>query len=62
MSIEPAPLYRFTYKTWGGHKRSVEARRAFFAPDHVVFYDLDQVIVLAERNVDVRELRQELIE
>lgn len=51
----------YTYKSWGGHTKKVEATSVVFEPGHVVFYKNvwgKQVIVLAERNENVNELKE----
>jgi hypothetical protein len=60
-SAAEAPLSTFTYKTFSGKEKTVEAHYVNFMPGHVAFC-LDGpergVIVLAEVNTNVHELRE----
>jgi len=59
---EEKPLSTFTYKTFGGRAETVRAHYVNFMPGHVAFFrdvggDMN-VLVLAEANTNVRELRE----
>lgn len=59
---EDKPLTTFTYKTYAGRTETVEAHYVNFMPAHVAFFrdagDDMNVLVLAETNANVRELRE----
>lgn len=56
------PLATFTYKTFSGREQTVQAHYVNFMPGHVAFVrdtgDDKNVIVLAEVNTNVHELRE----
>lgn len=56
------PLTTFTYKTYAGRAQTVEAHLVSFMPAHVAFWrdvgDDMNVLVLAEANTNVHELRE----
>lgn len=60
---EQRSLRTYTYKTWGGKDRSVEAHYIQFQPDHVSFWvdgedGRQDQLALAEANTDVRDLKE----
>ncbi len=59
---QDAPLQTFTYKTFAGREKTVEAHYVNFMPAHVAFCREvgagKSVIVLAEVNTNVHELRE----
>ena len=59
-SPEVQPARSFTYTTWGGKDRQVEASYVSFMPDHVSFWlETDNewdTLVIAEANRDVNSL------
>lgn len=56
------PMATFTYKTFGGKEKTVQAHYVNFMPGHVAFCqdagDDRGFIVLAEANTNVHELRE----
>jgi hypothetical protein len=48
----------YEYDTWTGVKKVVEAEKVVFKPGHVVFYTIDDQLILGERNANVNHLRQ----
>ena len=58
-----APLRTFTYKTWGGQTKTVEAHYIQFMTEHVTFW-IEQsgewnFMVLAEANRNCNEIKEE---
>lgn len=50
---------RYTYKTWSGTEKSVDADIVEFGPAHVVFKTVGGFIVLAERVEMVNGLKED---
>jgi hypothetical protein len=49
----------FTFRRRGGHEETVEADRVKFHPGHVAFYEADWTLVIAVRNEQVNDLREQ---
>lgn len=60
----PPPLRRFTFKTWGGRPREIEADGVVFGPAHVQFWRNQEgrassLLVEAVPNTSVIDLKEE---
>ncbi len=48
----------YEFETWTGIKQQVTADKVVFNSGHVLFLDIDDQLVLGERNPNVNHLRQ----
>ena len=49
----------WVWRAWSGRRRTIEADRVEFAPEHVMFYGSALQPILAVKNIDCNDLHPE---